>query len=322
MPHIAPIITLYNSYSNLNNKRRLVVEFDEKVSLEISLESIDFITYPHSHWQAVSWQSYKRVLLEPDVLQSCPWPTDFSHREADLVSTRPNICSKNRTWLVKCTDFRPVATYSRFAPSQWEASLQSNAVSHWLGANLESALFITSCGMARVCFVMWVIGVTYNICNGIPLHLPCVYIGILTARYREVLKLGDSGWNVFNRYDLLLHCAGLTAAAHWTTDHLVVRSIPARSHTPVYGTRFDRDCQTFNRVIQEKYFFMINDIKFLNIEWRTRYSSQILNTILGCMSQLVFRPLYVWFLAHLYGGLIPNSSGQFAELIVYIIPLG
>ena len=29
---------------------------------------------------------------------------------------------------------------SRFAPSQWETALQSNAVSHWLGANLKSAL--------------------------------------------------------------------------------------------------------------------------------------------------------------------------------------
>ena len=29
---------------------------------------------------------------------------------------------------------------SRFASSQWETSLQSNAVSHWTGANLESAL--------------------------------------------------------------------------------------------------------------------------------------------------------------------------------------
>ena len=27
---------------------------------------------------------------------------------------------------------------SRFTPSQWETSLQSNAISHWLGANLES----------------------------------------------------------------------------------------------------------------------------------------------------------------------------------------
>ena len=29
---------------------------------------------------------------------------------------------------------------SRLAPSQWETPLQSNALSHWLGANLESAL--------------------------------------------------------------------------------------------------------------------------------------------------------------------------------------
>ena len=31
---------------------------------------------------------------------------------------------------------------SRPAPSQWETSLQINAVSHWLPANLESALYI------------------------------------------------------------------------------------------------------------------------------------------------------------------------------------
>ena len=30
---------------------------------------------------------------------------------------------------------------SRLAPSQWETPLQCNAVSHWLGANLESALW-------------------------------------------------------------------------------------------------------------------------------------------------------------------------------------
>ena len=29
---------------------------------------------------------------------------------------------------------------SRLAPSQWETSLQSNAIPHWLGTNLESAL--------------------------------------------------------------------------------------------------------------------------------------------------------------------------------------
>ena len=40
-----------------------------------------------------------------------------------------------------------------------------------------------------------------------------------------------------------------------------------------------------------------------------------------CIPQLFFRPKYVWFPARLYGRVIPNSSGQLAELIgVYIIP--
>ena len=39
--------------------------------------------------------------------------------------------------LVSCSTYR---VDSMIAPSQWKTSLQSNAVSHWLGANLESAL--------------------------------------------------------------------------------------------------------------------------------------------------------------------------------------
>ena len=46
---------------------------------------------------------------------------------------------------------------SRFVPSQWDMSLRSNAVSHWLGANLESALkwyctkwIIQQCTLARI----------------------------------------------------------------------------------------------------------------------------------------------------------------------------
>ena len=50
--------------------------------------------------------------------------------------------------------------------------------------------------------------------------------------------------------------------------------------------------------------------------------AQILKTILDRMPQLVFfRPQYVWFPSHLYIDVIPNSSGQSTELIVYIIPL-
>ena len=59
-------------------------------------------------------------------------------------------------------------------------------------------------------------------------------------------------------------------------------------------------------------------IELLNREWRSRYS---LKTILDCMPELLFIPEYVWFLVHLYAGLIPKSSGQLVEIIVCIIPL-
>ena len=39
-----------------------------------------------------------------------------------------------------CSERHCRAADSMLAPSQWETSLQSNAASHWLGANLESAL--------------------------------------------------------------------------------------------------------------------------------------------------------------------------------------
>ena len=45
-------------------------------------------------------------------------------------------------WLLTqiITTLLPCRVDSRFAPSQWETSLQNNTVSYWLGANLESAL--------------------------------------------------------------------------------------------------------------------------------------------------------------------------------------
>ena len=48
--------------------------------------------------------------------------------------------------------------------------------------------------------------------------------------------------------------------------------------------------------------------------------SQILKTIFGLHVSVIFRPQYVWFPEHLWGHVIPNSSGQLAKLLVYIIP--
>ena len=52
---------------------------------------------------------------------------------------------------------------SMLAPSQWETSLQSNAVSHWLGANLESALyFIVLVALCRFFFVVGFLAINYD----------------------------------------------------------------------------------------------------------------------------------------------------------------
>ena len=42
-------------------------------------------------------------------------------------------------YMVSMTAKHRIRADSRLAPCQWETSLQSNAVSHWIGANLDSA---------------------------------------------------------------------------------------------------------------------------------------------------------------------------------------
>ena len=57
------------------------------------------------------------------------------HRIHWHVAINSNISKQyaERYWLIYVD--------SMLAPSQWDTSLQSNAVSHWLGANLEPALY-------------------------------------------------------------------------------------------------------------------------------------------------------------------------------------
>ena len=71
---------------------------------------------------------------------------------------------------------------SRLAPSQWETALQSNAVSHWLGANLESALYWVNGRVLYRQAIAWT-----N--DGITAAL----IGIIAGKYvndRQVRKIG------------------------------------------------------------------------------------------------------------------------------------
>ena len=65
----------------------------------------------------------------------------------------------------------------RFAPSQWETSLQSNAVSHWIGSNLESTLImVPSDRIAKNKKGIWV-SIFY------PARLNGIKPGINTCRY-------------------------------------------------------------------------------------------------------------------------------------------
>ena len=66
---------------------------------------------------------------------------------------------------------------------------------------------------------------------------------------------------------------------------------------------------------------MNNDIKFVNVEWRTWYSLTNFEDRFRVHVSLIYEAkTYMWLLEHLYVGLIPNPSSQLAELIVYIIP--
>ena len=58
----------------------------------------------------------------------------ITNSSSDIKSPEVNA-SHRFLWDIHCR------ADSRFAPSQWETSLQSNNVSHWLGASLESALY-------------------------------------------------------------------------------------------------------------------------------------------------------------------------------------
>ena len=48
---------------------------------------------------------------------------------------------------------------------------------------------------------------------------------------------------------------------------------------------------------------MNNDLKFLNIEWRTQYSHTNFDAQFGLHASVInLTPQYVWFIVHLYVG--------------------
>ena len=112
---------------------------------------------------------------------------------------------------------------SRLAPSQWETSLQSNVVFHWMGANLESALTYMNKSLMNietrptewmtcfrqkhymkillhdqtfkfslivrivVCEWAWQLAVTAEAVNLVPCHWPALCAGLLCCNFFDML---------------------------------------------------------------------------------------------------------------------------------------
>ena len=69
----------------------------------------------------------------------------------NYMNKRPMMLRSNHIIITWSTQAQSMAD-SSLAPSQWEMSLQSNAVSHWLGTNLESALQLYLCTVYKVLY--------------------------------------------------------------------------------------------------------------------------------------------------------------------------
>ena len=69
----------------------------------------------------------------------------------NLLSAEMNLVGNYRTLRGLRTVNPEGLPSTRFAPSQWEMSLQINAVSHWRGTNLESVLIGTKVVMILHC---------------------------------------------------------------------------------------------------------------------------------------------------------------------------
>ena len=89
---------------------------------------------------------------------------------------------------------------SRLRPSQWETSLQSNTVSRWLGANLESALWHIWdqwCGMAHsICLNGWTDTTTTRQYTAYPIKYAHRFVGLFC--FIMFLSCHPSLWDTCN----------------------------------------------------------------------------------------------------------------------------
>ena len=109
----------------------------------------------------------------------------------------------------------------RFVPNQWETPLQSNGISHWVGANLESALH------AKTRCACWVLSMIDLICMPVNLNksckLPVFYIHKSNTDLYEIRDWSEfifTNVSYMDQSDRYWHHSGrsskVTLWTHWT----------------------------------------------------------------------------------------------------------
>ena len=86
-------------------------------------------------WDVITYPCLRYLILAP---------LDSLHIDG-LMQERRNSIAYALELRLSCTNPSIYRADSRFTPSQWDTSLQSNVVSQWLDANLESAVDICGC---------------------------------------------------------------------------------------------------------------------------------------------------------------------------------
>ena len=100
--------------------------------------------YLNQCWNIVNWTLTYKLQWNIDQ-NSCIFIQENAFKNAicKMVAVLSWLkCIKNGPWTMLKQDLTIHRASFRLAPSQWETVLQSNAISHWPGENLESALYI------------------------------------------------------------------------------------------------------------------------------------------------------------------------------------
>ena len=126
----------FTSKKGKNWKCHLILEMATNMAMLFRLQCIEqiLLKWKCFHFDEIFITGYTES-CQNDNFQCSQWWKFHQNENISISSFLPVFGCRSR-WL---------KVDSRFAPSQWAMSLQSNTISHWLSTNLESSLGVVQC---------------------------------------------------------------------------------------------------------------------------------------------------------------------------------